>query len=67
MSILMEIEVMSDGPAALPDDETRSSQCQNNSVCKKYYRAFKWNIAKIFHIIWINSTILSLPLVWTQP
>ena len=64
MSILMEIEIMTDGPAALPDEETGSSQCQNNSVCKKNYRAFKWNIAKIFHITWINSTILSPPLVW---
>ena len=35
MSILMEIEIMTDGPAALPDEETGSSHCQNNSVCKK--------------------------------
>ena len=27
MSIVMETEIMSDGPAALPDEETKSSQC----------------------------------------
>lgn len=63
MSILMESEIMSDGASQLlwwrrpgaPSVRTAFSVKK-----KKNYRAFKWNMAKIFHITWINSAVLLL-------